>query len=149
MVTKNARHFAIKEIIASADVESQDDLRRQLKKQGFDVTQATLSRDIKEMAVRWVNRPEGGRYELPSPEDVQLVRPGLEAQVVSIAANESLVIVHTLSGSASIVGEYIDHMKCPDILGTVAGDNTVLVVPSHAGKTQYVIRILKDSLIKG
>ena len=70
-------------------------------------------------------------------------------QILSIVASECLVVVHTLPGSASIVAEYIDHHKVRDIIGTVAGDNTLLVVPRSTRKTNEVTAYLKSLLIKG
>lgn len=148
MIAKTERQYAIREIIDGKPITSQGELRRRLRSRGIDVTQATLSRDMKEMGVLWVSRADGGNYELPS-EDAQVPSPSSPLQVLSIVANECLVVVHTLPGSASIVGEYIDHRKTRDIIGTVAGDNTLLVIPRSGRKTREVAAILKSLLIKG
>jgi transcriptional regulator of arginine metabolism len=147
MLSKEERLFAIREIIATGAVRSQDELGRLLKRRGASVTQATLSRDMREIGVVRVGGADGGRYTL-RPAD-EMPAPSLASQVVSIVANESMVVVHTLSGSASIIAEIIDRLKSPRIIGTVAGDNTVLVVPRSAGRTPEVIAFLKTTLIKG
>ncbi|MGA9121611.1 MAG: arginine repressor [Bacteroidota bacterium] len=148
MISKNERQFAIREILDAGPIASQDELRRRLRHRGIDVTQATLSRDMKEIGVLWVNRSTGGKYELESEAArFPSASPGL--QILSIVANEFLVVVHTLPGSASIVGEYLDHQKSRDVIGTVAGDNTLLVVPRSARKTRDVVTYLKSLLLKG
>ncbi len=149
MLSKEQRLFAIREIIGSTDVQSQDELRRLLKRRGASVTQATLSRDMHEIGVVRVNNPDGGRYALPSADARPLPAPTLGAQVLSMTANEVRIVIQTISGSASIVAEFVDRQKYHGIIGTVAGDNTVLVVPRSVRKTLEVLEYLKTTLIKG
>jgi transcriptional regulator of arginine metabolism len=106
-MTKQKRQFAIKEIIAADTVTSQEDLRRRLLRRGYRVTQATLSRDLKDLAVAWVAGPGGGHYTLQAAGEVSTLRPLVGAEVVSIHSNECLVVVRTLPGAASTVAEYI------------------------------------------
>jgi transcriptional regulator of arginine metabolism len=148
-MTKRARLYAIKEIIGSRDIASQDDLRRELRKQGCTVTQATLSRDMKEIGVMWAPSDGGGRYTLAPAGPMQVLRPIVNAEVVGIDANESLIVIHTLPGCANTVGEFIDREQNPDIIGTVAGDNTLLVIPSGSSRTKHVMHFLKSKLIEG
>jgi len=148
-MTKQARLYAIKEIIATKGIGSQDELRRELKKRHCDVTQATLSRDMQELGVIWVNAADGGRYELQAEGEMQSLRPLVTAEVLSIDASESLIVIHTLPGCANTVGEFIDVQKHPDVIGTVAGDNTLLVVPRAHRKTQQIMQFLKQKLIEG
>ncbi|MBI3365099.1 MAG: arginine repressor [Ignavibacteriae bacterium] len=147
---KHARHFAIKEIIGTTAVASQDDLRLALKKRGYKVTQATLSRDMKELGVSWMSTENGGRYVLqPSASEVQILRPLIGPQVLSINANESVIVVRTLPGSANVVGEFLDAQSHPDIIGTIAGDNTLLVIPQSQKKTKALVEFLHKKLIEG
>jgi len=148
MISKTERLYAIREIIAAKPITSQGELRRRLRERGINVTQATLSRDMKELGVLWASRADGGKYELPG-EEALLPSPTPMMQVLSIVSNESLVVIHTLPGSANIVGEYVDRHKVRDIIGTVAGDNTLLVIPRSTRKTNDVVNILKSLLIKG
>ena len=148
-MTKHARLFAIREIISTTAIGSQDELRRELKKRGCDVTQATLSRDMKEIGVMWNPSAAGGRYALQPAGEIHALRPLVNAEVLSIDANESLLVVHTLPGCANTVGEFIDIQKHPDVIGTVAGDNTLLVIPRSKKKTREVVRFLKHKLIEG
>ena len=147
-MTKQARQFAIKEILAAHAVASQDDMRRELRKRGCDVTQATLSRDMQEMGIVRVPSANGSRYAISSSPEMQALRPLVGAEVVAINANESLIVVHTLPGCANTVGEFIDVQKNPDVIGTVAGDNTVLVIPQSQRKTSSVVNFLKRKLIE-
>jgi len=148
-MTKQARLFAIREIIATKQIGSQDGLRRELKKRGCTVTQATLSRDMKELGVSRIVSATGGQYAMQTPVEVQALRPLVNAEVLSIDANEGLIVVHTLPGCANTVGEFIDVQKHPDVIGTVAGDNTLLIVPGSQRKTKNVLQFLKNKLIEG
>ena len=147
-MTKQERQFTIKGILASRQVASQDDLRRELRKRGCDVTQATLSRDMQELGIARVAGAGGGRYAAQPAPEMQALRPLVGAEVLAIHANESLIVVHTLSGCANTVAEFIDVQKSPDVIGTVAGDNTVLVIPRSKRKTAFVINFLKRKLIE-
>ena len=148
-MTKQARLFAIKEIIATKQIGSQDGLRRELKKRGCSVTQATLSRDMKELGVSRIVSAAGGQYAMQGPVEVQALRPLVNAEVLSIDANEAMIVVHTLPGCANTVGEFIDVQKHPDVIGTVAGDNTLLVIPGSQRRTRHVLQFLKNKLIEG
>ena len=146
---KHARQFAIREIIAAASVASQDELRVALKTRGFKVTQATLSRDLHELGVSWVSTTNGGRYTLQGSSEAQILRPIVGSQVVSIRANESVIVIHTLPGCANVVGEFIDSLRVREIIGTIAGDNTLLVIPQSHRKTARLLSVLKEKLIEG
>ena len=149
MVTKHARQFAIKEIISTNPVKNQDHLRLELKRRGFRITQATLSRDLKELGVGRVAGGNGARYVLQESAEVQILRPLVGAEVLSISANEGVIVVRTLPGCANTVGEFLDTLKNPDIIGTLAGDNTLLVIPESQRKTKRVVYYLKEKLFEG
>jgi transcriptional regulator of arginine metabolism len=146
---KQERHFAIKEIIASRSIENQEELRRQLGRRGCRVTQATLSRDLKDLSVSWVASPGGGRYVLQAAGEVRALRPLVGAEVVGFQSNECLIVIKTLPGAASAVAEFIDVNRNGEILGTIAGDNTVLVIPRSVRRIKAVELGLKQTLIEG
>jgi transcriptional regulator of arginine metabolism len=148
-MTKPARHFAIKEIIAAGPITSQEELRRHLRKRGCRVTQATLSRDLKDLGVARIAGAHGGHYSLQPAGEVRALRPLVGAEVVGMQSNESMIVILTLPGAASTVGEFIDILRHPDIIGTVAGDNTVLVIPKSQKRTQTIEQYLKHKLIEG
>jgi transcriptional regulator of arginine metabolism len=150
MPEKQSRHFTIKEIITQLPIGNQDDLRLELKKRRFNVTQATLSRDLAEIGVSRMASAEGPRYVLQSAtSEMNMLKPVVGQQVISIFANEYLIVVKTLPGSANTVAEFVDLQGNQDIIGTVAGDNTLLVIPSSTRRTSQIVRFLKDKLIEG
>jgi transcriptional regulator of arginine metabolism len=148
-MTRQERLFTIKEIIGREAVGSQEELRRRLAKRGCRVTQATLSRDIKELGAVRVAAPGGGRYALQPAGEMQALRPLVGAEVLAIDSNEVMIVVRTLPGCAGTVGEFVDVLRHRDILGTLAGDNTLLVIPATTRSTRAVERFLKVKLIEG
>ena len=149
MPAKQARQFAIKEIISSSPVASQDDLRVELRRRGFKVTQATLSRDLKDLGVGRVAGGNGSRYVFQPAAEARILRPLVGAEVLSISANESVIVIKTLPGCAGTVGEFLDTLRNTDIVGTLAGDNTLLVIPMSQRKTKRVVQYLKSRLFEG
>jgi len=140
--TKIARHRRILEIIRRRPVRSQVELAHQLTADGVVVTQATLSRDLVELGAVKVRHPEGGLvYAAPgeggdrtptggvSQEmlDARLARL-CEELLVTAEASANLVVLHTPPGAAQFLASAIDHSVLPDVLGSIAGDDTVLVV---------------------
>ena len=129
---KIARHEKIKEIIEAMVIETQDDLAQALRNSGIDVTQATVSRDIKELMLIKIPDASGGyRYAFPKERGMILSQGRLERtfqdSILSIGISENLVVIRTLPGTAQAVAYGIDYMKWPEVLGTVAGDDTIFV----------------------
>jgi transcriptional regulator of arginine metabolism len=143
-MNKQERHFTIKQIITHQVVGSQDELCRALRKGGFDVTQATLSRDLKELGIARVNAPDGVRYVLHVESEERRLTSLIGYEIESISANESVVVIKTLPGRAQGVAEIIDSMHHPAILGTLAGDNTIFISPSSLSKIDEVLRLLRS-----
>lgn len=126
---KQQRHAVIREVLGEASVASQDGLRKKLAERGFHVTQATLSRDIHEL--RLSKGPNG--YSLPGgDEDEEDSLPGIREMLHSFglevrpAAN--LLVLVTTTGSAQPVAAGIDYEDWPEVVGTIAGDDTVLII---------------------
>mgnify|MGYP001598516546 FL=1 len=145
-MNKQSRQFTIKEIIIQKHVGSQDELCEELKRAGFEVTQATLSRDLKELGVARVHTESGARYTLHDEGKEKKLKSFIGYEIESITANESVIIIKTLPGFASGVAEFVDSLRHPDILGTIAGDNTIMVTPISVKKTQSVMMSIKDVL---
>ncbi len=148
---KVMRHAKIKEIIDNNTIETQEDLALALHKEGIDVTQATVSRDIKELMLVKEPDAEGNyRYTYPKDHSAMLTFGRLEKtfrnSILSIKASESLVIVHTLPGAGQAVAYAIDYMKWPEILGTIAGDDTVFVAPDKKVDIPILIGRLKEHI---
>jgi transcriptional regulator of arginine metabolism len=140
---KAKRQLAIKTLIARHAVGTQQDLGRMLQKHGLSVTQATLSRDLRELGVVRVPSPDGLRYTLNPEAEEQRLKPYISYEIEQIEANEYLVVIKTLPGRAAGVAELIDSLHHRDILGTIAGDNTIFVTPRSAAKIRGVLQMLQ------
>ena len=129
---KTMRHALILEIIESKDIETQEELAEELKNHGVNVTQATVSRDIKELRLLKVLAENGG-YKYATAERAEkgmnerFIRIFSES-VLSITGAKNLIVIKTLSASANAAAEAIDSLKWPEIIGCIAGDTTILVV---------------------
>jgi len=147
-----SRTRKIREIVRREPVPTQDDLVRALRREGIDVTQATVSRDIKRLGLVKVLDGSGSyRYALPgsaSPDS----RPASAAQrvqsvfvefVVRVDSALDLILVKTEPGGAPPVAQAIDDMRWPDVAGTIAGEDTVLVVPTTRRVSPTVLKRLR------
>jgi len=128
-LTKYDRHNAIRELVASTGVTSQDELRRKLVRRGFDVTQATLSRDIHEM--RLYKGPNG--YALPNGvseenDDQPSIREVLGSFGLKVKQAQNQLVLITTNGGAQPVALAIDHEDWEEVVGTIAGDDTILII---------------------
>lgn len=141
MAGKTQRHAAIMEIIGGVDVASQEQLRSLLAERGVKVTQATLSRDLHELGVARVPGESGVRYALPDRIASDAI-PSLETLLPqlfsSIDGVGEMIVLHTLASGAQPVSEAIDAAGWKEILGTIAGENTILVVCRSAQARQAV-----------
>ncbi len=139
---KALRQQAILELIQRRAIDTQDELARALADMGLQVTQATVSRDIREMQLQKVQTPEGGyRYALPTAVDRSIgerLHRMLRESLLSVAASENILVIKTLSGSANVAAEALDGLNWPEVLGTLAGDNTVLLVARSAADAPAV-----------
>lgn len=149
LMNKTERLYSIRKIMAAGAVGSHEELRRELARQGCRVTQATLSRDLKDLGASWVPGPGGGRYALTTPGAIPSLGTLLGPSVMEICANENMVLVRTLPGAAGTVAEFLDSQRLPEILGTIAGDNTVLVIPASIRNVGPLQKLLKKKLIGG
>ncbi len=150
---KFQRHNAIRELVAHSLVANQDELRRKLRRRGFEVTQATLSRDIHEL--RLAKGPSG--YVMPSERAAQetavddgppSVAEVLEGFGLRVRQAMNQVIISTVMGGAQPVAAALDHEEWPSILGTIAGDDTVLVIctdPRRAAEVETRLRTMLES----
>jgi transcriptional regulator of arginine metabolism len=126
MTAADRRRQAVAAILRQSRVGTQEELLSRLAAAGERATQATLSRDLARLGARRVSRPEGAFYELPAAGGL----PVLRELISGISANASLVVVRTQPGSASAVARAIDLAGLREVLGTIAGDDTVFVAPA-------------------
>ena len=143
---KSERHALILSLIEKKNVETQEDLAELLKERGVAVTQATVSRDIKELRLIKVLSETGG-YKYAT---VDKAEAGMKERfvrifsdsVISITASANLIILKTLSGSANAAAEAVDSMHWDEIAGTMAGDNTIFI----AAKSEKVVPEIVENL---
>jgi transcriptional regulator of arginine metabolism len=147
---KNARQTAILSIIEQNDIETQEELAGKLKEMGIVVTQATVSRDIKELRLLKVLSGSGG-YKYATADKAEhglserFVRM-FKDSVLSINFAGNIVVIKTLAGSANVAAEAIDSMHLPEILGTMAGDNTILAIVQNEAEAAETVNRFRDML---
>jgi len=128
---KSQRRAAIMSILRRTRVHSQEQLRELLQTEGINVTQATLSRDMRELRLSKVADPAGGSYYAPSPNG-DTITPPLEqllpALLLSLEGVGPLLVVKTPAGSANALASALDRQHWPDVVGCVAGDDTLLLI---------------------
>jgi transcriptional regulator of arginine metabolism len=131
-MNKGQRHIKIRDLIGNNDIETQDDLVEQLRNAGFNVTQATVSRDIKELHLVKVPMMDGRyKYSLPSDQrfnPLQKLKRALIDSFVSIDYTSNMIVIKTLPGNANAVGALIDNLDWPEIMGNICGDDTILII---------------------
>ena len=149
-MNKGQRHIKIREIIANNDIETQDDLVDELKKAGYNVTQATISRDIKELHLVKVPLMDGKyKYSLPADQrfnPLQKLKRALMDAFVSIDSTSHLLVMKTLPGNAHAIGALIDKLDWNEILGTICGDDTILIICRQPEDAELVTQRFLDML---
>jgi len=147
---KYTRQSKILELITKREVETQEELAEGLKAMGIDVTQATISRDIKELRLVKV-MSKNGKYKYATIGQSQegitdRLNKIFENSVVSIDAAVNLIIIRTIPGAAQICASAIDYMGIDHIAGTLAGDDTVFVAIKSLDSVDYVLQEFKKSI---
>ncbi|MGD0823462.1 MAG: ArgR family transcriptional regulator [Terriglobales bacterium] len=144
-MSKTARHKAILDLLDAGPVESQDSLQHQLVRKGFKVGQATLSRDIHELKL--VKGPEGYRRadeSLAAESVLPSVMHLVHQFVVVIREAQNLLVVKTTVGSAQPVAAALDASHWPEVVGTIAGDDTVLVIATGSKQAHALARRIRE-----
>lgn len=147
---KLRRHLKIRELISTEEIETQEELVAALHKAGFKATQATVSRDIKEMKLIKVPL-NSGRYKYSMPE-VQTVNPeqklkrSLADHFVNIDNTDNLIVMKCQPGTANAVGALIDQSKWSEILGTICGDDTILMICRTKKQSEEVTNRLLEMI---
>ena len=142
---KAQRQQAILDAVGRAPIRSQEQLRRQLKVHGFSVTQATLSRDVRELGL--MKGGSDGAYQ-PAPA---ATAPGTATQLDRAAGEylmrvdrvEQMVLLRTGPGQAPVLGVAIDRARLPEVVGTLAGDDTILVIAADARRAMALVKRLQ------
>ena len=150
---KATRQDDILRIITSRDIETQEDLAQELRGMGYHVTQATISRDIRELHLIKVTDEQGmTKYARPEKKETavseRLIRI-LADSVMSIEHAGQIVVVKTLSGSANVACEAVDTMQWPEILGTIAGDNTIFIAARNQRDSEKIASRIRKIAFDG
>lgn len=140
---KKTRHEKIMEIIRESDIETQEELAGRLREAGFAVTQATVSRDIRELKLSKVASAGGGqRYAAMSrqdaPVDDKYIRV-LRDAFSGAATAQNLLVIKTVSGMAMAVAAALDAVSFPEIVGSIAGDDTIFVAAGSAEEARELM----------
>lgn len=152
-MSREQRARAILEIVAARPVRRQVDLVQALRRRGFDATQATVSRDIKHLGlVKIPDRDGQYRYAAPhaqrgpAPKTEEKLRDAFQEFVTGLDTGEAVLLVKTLSGRANAVAVAIDEAQLPRVAGTVAGDDTIIVVVRTTRDRGDVLKTLQSLL---
>ena len=145
---KTKRQDEIIRLISAGDIETQEDLASALRSLGFKVTQATISRDIRELRLVKVASKNGGfKYAKPEKHEIavseRLARI-LTDSMVNVDFSGNIIVVKTISGSANVAAEAIDNLGWTEILGTIAGDNTIFIVVRDEADTAEISERIKN-----
>ena len=149
---KNDRQKKILEIVSSEDIETQEELMNALAREGYETTQATVSRDIRELKLRKVSMGVGGRVYRPSGlatdpaiGSMESYKNILSSSVLSVDTAGNLVVVKTVSGMAMAVAAAIDSLRIDGVMGSIAGDDTIFVAVKDAGHTAGVSKEIRGN----
>ncbi|GEK30989.1 MAG: transcriptional regulator ArgR [Kurthia sp.] len=149
-MNKSQRHIRIRDMIANREIETQDELVDLLKEAGYNVTQATISRDIKELHLIKVPLQDG-RYKYSLPADqrfnpIQKLHRALADAFVSIDGASHFLVMKTLPGNAHAIGSLLDHLDWTEILGTICGDDTIMILCREESMREVIKNRLLEML---
>jgi len=136
----------LKKLLLAGEASTQEEICDELKKRKFNITQSTVSRDLRRLgAAKLIDPSKGTIYKLntdsvPAPS----LRASAEQLIFDIQDNGYLIVIHTQPGSASLLARYMDQMKSIGILGTIAGDDTVFVAIDSPKKVESIIKKIKE-----
>jgi len=146
-VDKRKRQAAILYLVEDRLVGSQEELRGFLHERGWDVTQSTLSRDLRELRLARVPTPDGVRYAVADGSVSASARPALDSLLPQLLTRVDgvgeLIVLRTVPGGAQPVASALDGESWPDVLGTIGGDDTILVVTRSSGARERIERRLR------
>lgn len=147
MTQQRHRREVVARLLRARRIGTQEELLEALRAGGIEATQATLSRDLAQLGARRVSRPEGGTvYELPDGAGERDGLATLRGLVSEVTSNASLVVIRTHPGSAPAIARAIDLAELPEVLGTIAGDDTIFVAPAGELRARKLATRLADLL---
>ncbi len=145
-----SRQNKILDIITNNEIETQEKLAQMLKESGFEVTQATISRDIRELQLVKILTPEGKyKYAVSASQDMPVTNRLIQifrGTVRSVASSGNIIVVKTLSGCANAAAEAIDNINLNHTVGSVAGDNTIFILVDDPANVEGLVRQLNETM---
>ncbi len=150
---KRFRYTKIKEIVQSRPIETQEELAKALQEEGIEVTQATVSRDIKELMLIKVPTSDGHyRYALSQEQNMLMSKNRMarlfQDSIVRVDSALNQIVIHTMPGSANMVAAAIDLAKWESVIGTIAGDDTILIITNSTESvpkiTKVIVTLMKE-----
>lgn len=152
-----ARLTALRRLLTQEKSSTQDELREELSALDFEVTQSTVSRDLRRLgAIKAIDASGRTVYRLPSDAETGVGSPWkstrqnlslLADMILDVRHNGAMIVIHTSPGSASLVASHIDKGRFSKVIGTIAGDDTVFVVPAQTKQIEQTLEQLQASLI--
>ena len=150
-MARSARQSKILELISTKEIETQDELARELRNANFDITQATISRDIKELGLTKILSSSGKYKYCFVGSDEQLVSNKyisiFKESVISVKVAMNLVVIKTIKGMGGSVASFIDKLNLIDLMGSTYGDDTVLLVFPSTALSSEAVATLNDILV--
>ncbi len=142
--TKILRQLKIKEIISTQEIGSQEELTEILQSNNFETTQATLSRDLHEIGIVRIPAKNGFKYVFHKGAMEQSIQPLMGKEIINILHNESTIVVKTMPGRAQGVAANLDRIHNKQIIGTVAGDDTIIIIPDSHENIELIVNKIKN-----
>jgi len=137
---------ALKKLLSQGEMSTQEELVEKLEKFHFQVTQSTVSRDLRKLgAMKAIDPFRRTVYKLSETADAPILSRSLKDHIMRIEHNESTIVIQTSPGSASLVARHLDRHKPGGILGTIAGDDTIFIAPSSARAVKLSIQAIEKS----
>ncbi len=146
---KSGRHAKILELVKKYDIETQEELSERLLQEGFSVTQATVSRDIRQLRLTKVSKGGRQKYAVLSESNsdmtekyIRVLRDGY----ISMDMAQNILVIKTVSGMAMAVAAALDHLDCHEIVGSIAGDDTIMCAVRSVEETVSLMGRLRKIL---
>lgn len=144
------RQALLKKLLTEGRLSTQEELAEELRQHGFDITQSTISRDLRKIgAVKMVKANGETVYKLSAERPTTgplTTNSQLKNLLLNVQHNGSLVVIHTTVGSASLVAAHLDHIQIPGILGTIAGDDTIFIAPASLLDLDRIVFAINQSV---
>jgi transcriptional regulator of arginine metabolism len=138
---------ALRRLLQNEEASTQEELREALENMDFAVTQSTVSRDLRRLGAVKITDAQGqATYRLPPDPPSGPFIEGLGDLILNVAHNGAMIVLNTTPGSASLVARHIDHLRLDEILGTIAGDDTVFIAPASLKKIGALAKEIESSI---